>query len=89
MKITIDDKTKLNVTSEYYAIMKQRSDKKEQSGYRWEEYMWYTSLEKLIEHLSRKKLSEKDIEVSMLEFLGHYKKVRQEIVGILEKGGVI
>ena len=86
MKIIIDDKTQLKVTSEYYAILRQKKDK--EVGFRWEEYMWYTSLEKLIEHLVRKRLQDKDLVVTMKEFLTHYKEVRREVMGVLKESGV-
>ena len=54
----------------------------------WEEYKWFTSVRSLIKYLTQKTLSEKDVTVSLKEFLDLYKKTRQEIVKILESNGV-
>ena len=81
MIIQIDDKTRLSVTSEYFAPMK---IKKRKGVDTWEEYRWFTSLEHCIKFLTQKKLAEKKVVIQLKEFLTEYRKTATEIKEILQ-----
>lgn len=85
MEIKIDDKTKLNVHSDHYAIVKRHKNK---DKFIWGEDRWFTNLDRLIEYLIRRNLSKQDVVVSLGEFLELYKKEREKIITLLEEGGI-
>jgi len=77
MEIIIDRNNRIKATDEYFAPMKLK--KQGRRGSVWAEYKWFTSLERCIEYLARKRLCTPTRALTLGEFLAEYKAERAKI----------
>lgn len=72
MIIKIDDRTRIGVSESCFALLRPgRRDGRST----WVEEMWFSSLERCIQHISQRRLSESKEVVSLEEFLTAYRGV--------------
>ena len=77
MVIIIDKENRINVTPSGFALMKLTSVGKGKAK-EWSEYEWFSKLETAICALGQKRLSGKDENVKLSEFLSSYKETKEE-----------
>ncbi len=79
MTIQIDEKNRINVHSDHYALSKS----KDKDGVTvWNEYAWHTSMEFAIKSLAQREVASEDIFVDFDGFVERYKHVIDRITNI-------
>lgn len=87
MRIIIDNKTSINVTSEYYAVCSWGLIRKGKEG--WREESWFTSLEGAVRKIVQKNLGDKDIQVSLEEYVDMCKKASENLNEAISLSGQV
>jgi len=81
MVIKIDEKNRINVHRDHYALMKPGMGKRKNE---WDEYAWHSSLEFAIKSLAQQELSNSDRLVDFEEFVKKYHKAIDRVTSICE-----